>query len=298
MATTTGTTQLPPYIEAPVKTSLAGIQDWLNSDANYTYGSKAGETLVTPLSQGQQAAIGNVNWLANQDLAQMFGVNDATGLWGDVASTSYDTSRLVDEDGALGAMSDYMNPYIDAVLQPQIREINEQLQRQRRDLGANAAMSGSFGDARHGVIESELYKGGNEAISDATGRAHADAFDRAMGFRSSDINRILNTAMAETGNKASAAQGIASEGNRFYELFTDVNDALFNAGQVEQDAERERNEAMRAYQEALKNKKYDDAIKLLAAATGAPASTTTTSETKSKTGLFNILGGFLGGLFG
>jgi hypothetical protein len=295
--TQTQTQQLPSYIEQPIKTSLGGIQDWLNSDANYVYGSKKGESLFTPLSAGQNKAIGNAHWLADQDLAKMFGVEDATGLWGQVGSASYDKSRLVDENGALGAMSDYMNPYISGVLDPQIREIEEALQRGRRDLGANRAMSGSFGDARHGVAEGEIYRGANEAISDATGRAYADAFDRAMGFRGADINRIVNTQMAETGNKASAAQGLASEGNRYFDLITDVNDTLFNAGKVERDAEQERSDAMRAFQEAIKNKKYDDALKLLGAAQGSPYSSTTTSQQKQTADPMGIFGSILSALF-
>ena len=99
------------------------------------------------------------------------------------------TERLVDENGWLGSIDSYMNPYIDRVLQPQIREIDEAAQRQLRDRGAAAAMTGSFGDARHGIADAEMYKGVNEAVSDATGRAYSDAFGQAMSARTGDITR-------------------------------------------------------------------------------------------------------------
>jgi hypothetical protein len=103
--------------------------------------------------------------------------------------------------------------------------------------------------------------------------------------------------MAETGNKASAAQGLASEGNRYFDLITDVNDTLFNAGKVERDAEQERSDAMRAFQEAIKNKKYDDALKLLGAAQGSPYSSTTTSQQKQTADPMGIFGSILSALF-
>lgn len=330
---TTTTTSLPGYVQQPAEDALKSIQDFLNSDANYVYGSKDGESLFTPLSGAQQTAIGNAKWLAGQDLASMFGINDAGSLWADFAddaapqltgtygpAKSVSTERLVDEGGWLGKMSDYINPYIQQVLAPQIREIDEATQRQRRDLGASAAMSGSFGDARHGIAESEMYKGANEAVSDATGRAYSDAWTQAMSARASDIarkagidttnasfeesaiNRLLQRDLANQGaqqtataNKAAAAQGISGLGQQYFNLFTDVNDTLFNAGEVERNAEIEKNEAMRAFQEAVKNKKYDDAAKLLAAINGTPAPTTSTSEQKSNDGLWGVLGALLSG---
>lgn len=365
MAQTTRTsTEIPGYVEEPIKKSLGSIEDFLNSGSNYVYGSKKGESLYTPLSGSQQKSIGNVNWLADQDLAKMFGISDASSMWkdyandpavrmrGDYSGATVDTSkygetpgtlsteRLVDENGQLGAISDYMNPYLDQVLAPQIREIDEAIQRQRNDLGASSAMSGAFGDARHGILEGEIYRGGNEAVGDAAGRTHADAFTQAMGARSGDLNRFLNVDMANmdnanralermmqgdfanldstnqgiarnmqrdfanqgaeeaaTSRKAAGAQGLAGLGGQYFNLFTDVNDMLFNAGEVEREAEMERSEAMRGYQEAIKSKKYDDALKLLMAAQGAPYSTDTTSKTKSNDGLFGLLGSALGSIF-
>ena len=70
-STTNSSSSIPDYIKKPTKNALTGIQDFLKSDNNYVYGSKPGESLYTPMSANQEKAIGNVGWLADQDLAEL-----------------------------------------------------------------------------------------------------------------------------------------------------------------------------------------------------------------------------------
>jgi len=277
--TTTTSSQIPSYIQDPTKRALGDIESYLKSPDNYVYGSKPGEKLFTPLSQGQQKAIGNVNWLADQDLASLFGINKAGSMLEDASG------KLTDETGWLGSIDSYMNPYLQRVLDPQLKQISDSLQAGRRDLGANAAMSGAFGDARHGIVEGELYDDAARQATDVTGKAYAGAWDNAMEMRGADRSA-----------RAGAASGIASLGQQNFQNFMDVNDALFNAGEVERDTEKERNDTMRAFQEALKEKKYTDAMKLLGAIQGSPYTTSSTSTQKSNDGIWGLLGA-LGGAF-
>ncbi|MBT1154380.1 hypothetical protein J1C56_02115 [Aminobacter anthyllidis] len=305
--TTTSTGSIPDYIANPTKNALGSVESFLKSPDNYVYGSKPGETLYTPLSQGQNKAIGNVNWLADQNLAELFGTNKAGGMLDEFAAYKPDqlsAEKLTDEGGYLGSIDGYMNPYLRQILDPQIREIGDGLQRGRRDLGANASMSGAFGDARHGIVETGLYDDAAENAADITGRTYSDAWNNAMQMRSGDMatklgvdtsNRDAETLANE--NKATAASGIAGLGQQYFKNFTDVNDALFNAGQVEREASQEQNDALRSFQEAIKNKKYDDALKLLGAVQGSPYPTSSTSKTKSDDGLFGLLGSAVGSLF-
>ena len=172
MANTVKTnTGLPSYIEKPTKTALTDVQDWLKSDKNYVYGSKKGENLTTDLSQYQKDAMGNVGWLASQDLGKTFGLDKAGALWDQYGSAgaqtiggNYDagtieempwlkgmegdysggsvanpndvgTERLVDENGWLGKISDYTNPFTQATLDPVLRELRQEDQRQDHRLG-------------------------------------------------------------------------------------------------------------------------------------------------------------------
>ena len=306
--TTTSSTSLPKYVEDTSKNAIGAITDWTKSADNYVYGSKPGETLYTPLTDNQKGAIGNINWLADQDLADLFGTNKAGGLLDQFAGYNPDqlgVEKLTDENGWLGSMDSYMNPYLDRVLTPQIKAINDALQSGRRDLGAGAQMAGAFGDARHGVVESGLYDKASENISDTVGNAYANAWNEAMALRAGDRsakfaadsgNQAVN--MQQNQNKATAATGQAALGQQYKKDFLDVNDALFNAGQVERDANQEQNDAMRAFQEALKNKKYDDAMRILGALNGTPYTTSTTQTTKGDDGMLGLLGAGLGALFG
>ncbi len=286
------TTGIPSYIEQPTQSALTNIQSWLNSSSNRVYGSKPGETLFTPLTANQNKAIGNVSWLANQDLSKMLGIDKAGSMLNEFAA--FKPGKLTDETGYLGSIDSYVNPYLKQVLDPQIREIEDGLQRRRRDLGANAQMSGAFGDARHGVLEAGMYDDAAENIADVTGRTYAQSYDNAMGLRAAD----RDAAMAANANKATAASGIAGLGQQYLNSFTNVNDALFNAGQIQREALQEQADVRRTYTEAVKNKRYDDALKLLGAIRGSTYPTTTTQTQKSNDGLSGIFGSLLGGLFG
>lgn len=307
-ATSTTSNTLPKSIESASKDAITGIQDWTKSSDNYVYGSKPGETLYTPLTDNQKGAMNNVSWLADQDLADLFGTNKAAGLMDEFAAfnpADITTEKLNDESGYLGSMSSYMNPYLQQVLDPQIKAINDALQVGRRDLGAGAQMSGAFGDARHGVVETGLYDDANRQITDTVGSTYKSAWDEAMSMRAGDRSAKFATDtsnrdadIAANQNKATAASGIAGLGQQYKKDFLDVNDALFNAGQVEQDANQTQNDAMRSFQEAMKNKKYDDAMRILGALNGAPYSTTSKTEQKSDDGLGALLGAGLGALFG
>lgn len=306
--TSNSTSSVPKYVENASKGAIGDITDWTKSSDNYVYGSKPGETLYTPLTDNQKSSISNVSWLADQNLADLFGTNKAGGYLDQFANfdpATLSTEKLTDESGYLGSIKSYMTPYLDQVLQPQIREINEALQGGRRDLGAGAQMSGAFGDARHGIMETGLYDTAMQNISDVTGRTMADAWSEAMALRSGDRSAKLavdtsnrDADIAQNQNLATAATGTAALGQQYKKDFFDVNDALWNAGQAEQDANQAQNDAMREFQEALKNKKYDDAMRILGALNGAPYSTSSKTTQESDDGLMGLIGSGLGALFG
>ncbi len=352
--TTTTITDLPDYIKQPTTKAISGIESYLNSPTeNYVYGSKAGENLYTGMSSQQKQAIGNNTALANKDVNAIFGLNDSENLWkkfaadnpalltgdysgGSVSPTAnVETSRLVDESGQLGKISDYVNPYVQQTLDPQIRAMNEALARDQRSLASSQQMSGAFGDARHGVLEGTMNRDANQSIMDATGRAYASAYDAAMAQRSSDAGRFDNTnqfnanqqlqqllanlnsynagqdrkltkdtanqraEQATTQNLATAATGLQGVGKAKYDLYSNVNDALFNSGQaVQTDAEAQR-QATEEFQTAIKDKRYNDALKLLGAINGTPyeKSTTQNSTAKSDAGIWGTAGSILSSIF-
>lgn len=351
--TETTTTSLPRYIEQPTKDALTGIENWLGSNQNRVYGTKSGESLFTDWNDMQKQSVGNTAWLADQDIGAMFGADKASSMWDQYAGSgaqtvdinsllldpsnfgraapNLSTNGVMDNTGPLGAFTNYMNPYTQNVLNPQLREIQQESDRQRRNIGASAAMGGAFGDARHGIMEGENMEKTLQQISDTTGQGYANAFNSALQSRQADMGRFdtmqrenagltenaqarrLQAAQGNQGTALTAAQanqragenaverlGTAATaqmgiGDNLYGKFTDINDNLFNAGTLAQQNAEKKRATQQAFQEALNNHDYNSMVKLLQAAQGAPKESTSTTE--SDTGLFGLLGALAGGLF-
>lgn len=101
------------------------------------------------------------------------------------------TERIVDENGRLGKVSDYMDPYLEASISPNIRRMEEDAATQRLALKGAATSAGAFGDARHGVLEQGINRDTQRNIGDYAGAAYENAFRNAMSERTSDISRFL-----------------------------------------------------------------------------------------------------------
>jgi tetratricopeptide (TPR) repeat protein len=332
--TSTTQTNLPDWVTGPAKTGMTDIQSWLKSPDNYVYGSKPGESLYTPLSDSQNQAIGNTNWMADQDLRKLLGLDEAQGMFeqygnagpnlvaGDLTNHTAQglgTERVVDENGFLGKISDYMNPYLEGVLDPTIKKMRDQEAFDKNDIGASAMMSGAFGDARHGVETSMLRDNTNENVGDVTGKTYSDAFMQAMGLRSNDIARKTGLDVTRAGfadndvnriqrqkefnagardkaldRKERAGLDIEDVGQKYFKNFKDANDALFNAGKVQRDAGEEKRKAIQDFQTAIKDKRYNDAIKLLGAVQGSPQPTTSTTKNSSSDGIWGLIASMAG----
>lgn len=115
-----------------------------------------------------------------------------------------------------GSTADYMDPYLEQVMAPILRNIN--LSRQQANMSNDAAanMAGAFGDTGHGLERAETNERAITASGDATAKAYSDAFRSAMGLKSDDINRMGNA-------KSQSAQ---------------ILDRLFGMGQAEQETQQ------------------------------------------------------------
>ena len=181
---------------------------------NQSYPSYPGSKRLEPFNQDQRQAFGAVEDYAQPrynpgygyatQMAHQVGQAPAghvstLGTYGRVGQEqrfqdmpqNIDTDRLVDEGGRLGKISDYMNPYVQGVIDPQIREIGKAADRARVQAGQAATFGGAFGDARHGVADSLTRGEEFEAKSDAAGRGWSDAYNQAMGLRGADEQRMM-----------------------------------------------------------------------------------------------------------
>ena len=106
--------------------------------------------------------------------------------------------RVIDDvpgaaGGKAGSTADYMDPYLEQVLSPIMRNINISREQANMSNDAAANMAGAFGDKGHGLERAETNERAILAGSDATGKAYSDAYSSAMGLKQADINRMGNT---------------------------------------------------------------------------------------------------------
>jgi len=122
-----------------------------------------------------------------------------------VNAQQINSQRLVDQ-GRLGSVNDYMNPFLQQALNPVIRDMQEAGQKQRVGIGANATAAGAFGDARHGIVEAEQMRGEQRNIGDLSSQAYMNAFNTAMAQREADLNRFLGADTTNAANNLQAGQ--------------------------------------------------------------------------------------------
>lgn len=78
------------------------------------------------------------------------------------------------------AATQYMNPYLQQTLAPQMQAMQRQADIQRGVLGAQATKFGAFGGARSGILGSQLNADLMRQQQQATGQAYQSAYDKAM----------------------------------------------------------------------------------------------------------------------
>lgn len=214
------------------------------------------------------------------------------------------TERLVDESGRLGAIEDYVNPYVKAALQPTLRAIQDQAAAARKRIASNATSAGAFGDARHGILEARLNQDTATAMGDTASKFYMDAFERAMGRRESDLNRMteidkLNAAFVEqalermfAGSGALLDRASQDQTNQLERIR-----ALLSAGAMQQGLEQAELDA--AYEEFLRKYGHDfNLIEMLSSALGGVPYDKTQITKQPNNSLFGTIGSALGSFLG
>ncbi len=200
-------------------------------------------------------------------LGQTFSSTDAYQL-----PTMTSTGVTGQQTGPGGIASQYMNPYLQAVLTPQLEEMRRQGDISRTKLGAKfggAGGAGAFsamGGGRQAIESSELERNLLQEQNKAIGTGYANAYDRAMGQFNTEQGQAKTLADMMSGmgrtQRDIESEGIAADRAQFEE------ERLFPYKQLQ-------------FQQSLIQ--------------GLPVSTQTTSE--ATTGL-GQLSGTLGGLMG
>ena len=78
------------------------------------------------------------------------------------------------------AAQNYMNPYLQAALNPQIEEAWRQAQITRLGDANRLTQAGAYGGSRQAIMESELNRNLGQNVAAITGQGYQDAYTQAM----------------------------------------------------------------------------------------------------------------------
>lgn len=254
--------------------------------------------LTAGLSPLQQQAIGDYG-----NLQVPGAMGQATQTAGDVAgkfgSMSY--SPVGETFGAQQAQQ-YMNPYLQAALDPQLRELTRQSDITRSADAARLAQAGAFGGSRQAIMEAEGRRNLLGKQADVLGQGYATAYDKAMQQFNEEQRRKIGEAQYGTDFGLKALQGQlgaaqAQSGLAQSEFATGLQGlaAQMQAGDVQRGAEKENVAAQLAQWQEAQKYPYEQLKFAQSMIQGLPVSTSTTTPTTSMFGdLMQGIGGLLG----
>ena len=154
------------------------------------------------------------NTFANQPIGTGAGASSqgmgagATGTGGGQSTTA-----------PLGIASQYMNPYLQSVLQPQLEELRRQSQMNLQPGMAKLTQAGGFGGGRQAIMESEANRNLLQAQNQAIGTGYSNAYDKAMQQFNTEQGQaktladLMGTAGAQ--QRGIEQEGITADYNEF-----------------------------------------------------------------------------------
>lgn len=124
-------------------------------------------------------------------------------------------------------IADSMNAYLDPYYKEVISDVTGRaMDRRNQDLmqvGDNAAASGAFGGARHGLVESQVMSDYDRNINEMTNSMLSDRFNTAANLGQSDVLARMQ-----------AAGGLQGLGGQMYDIGQDLNDRQMASGTMQQ----------------------------------------------------------------
>lgn len=162
--------------------------------------------LQTKVSEG----LNSVNFPGN--LGKSFSALDAPAI-------PTDGSQPTSSAG--GIASQYMNPYLKSVLDPQLAELRRQAEITNQSGLGGLTKSGAFGGGRQAIMESEAGRNLMQELNKTVGQGYSNAYDKAMGQFNTEQgqSKDLLTMMTNQGaiDRNMEAEQIAADKAQFEE---------------------------------------------------------------------------------
>jgi hypothetical protein len=129
----------------------------------------------------------------------------------DVAKGGYNPTTFTSGTFDTAAANKYMNPYLQASLNPQIEEARRQSQITQMGNAAKMTQAGAFGGSRGAIMDAETQRSLGANLAGITGAGYNKAYDAAMNQFNTEQGRGLDTQKAtEASRQYSADYGLKS----------------------------------------------------------------------------------------
>lgn len=195
----------------PYVTSMLGKAEALSETPYQVYGGPltAGpSSLQTQYFQG----LGNIGFPGQ--LGQSF-----TSTGAPTIPTASTTGPMQGVGAATGIAGQYMNPYLQNVLQPQLEELRRQSQIEQMQNASRMTKAGAFGGGRQAIMDAELQRNLLNTMGRTIGQGYSTAYDKAMDQYNKEQAQAMGLAgLLERGGatqRAIEAEGIAADIGEF-----------------------------------------------------------------------------------
>lgn len=303
-------TDLPDYLEGPIRENIAEAQR-IAGRPYQAYGGSTVAGLASPQQQAINLAQSGVNVGQPQLAAAQQATQQAMGQYGniaDVQAAGYQAPTAVQAQNFLtGDVAAYMNPFTQNVINQSLRDLASASQYGIQQIGQQARQAGAFGGSRQGVAEAlqrsqDVETAGrisadlrSQAFQDAASRLAADqarqtqvdlanrdaqmrALSESAGFQQAANLANQQAAFNRLQGQEQAAAQLAQLGQMGFDLNQANVGQLLSTGAVEQ-AQRQA-ELDDAYARFLERRNYPiDMLNLRIGATSSvPVAGTTTQR--------------------
>ena len=139
------------------------------------------------------------------------------------APGAYQTGQFDTDTFGADQAQQYMNPYLQSALNPQLEEARRQSQITQMGNQAKATQAGAFGGGRSAIMEAETQRALGSNLANITGQGYNTAYDKAMAQfnadqtrqleaqRSGEASRQFGAGQAMTAAQAAAQYGLAGQ---------------------------------------------------------------------------------------
>lgn len=193
----------------PYVTSMLGKAEALSEQPYQVYGGPltAG---ASELQQKYFQGLGQVGFPSQ--LGQTFSATGAAAL---PSYSGLGAAASPTQAAPTGIAANYMNPYLGAVLAPQLSELQRQAQIAQSAQAGKLAQAGAYGGSRQAIMEAEMNRNLLEQMNRTIGTGYATAYDKAMDQFNKEQSQAMGLAGMLSGAGATQrdieAQGIAAD---------------------------------------------------------------------------------------